>query len=109
MKYTVKHIAVLAVLLFTVSAFADDAPAPAISAHQALDLAEKNMNERGLGKEIYVESVTLTRPAIFGGETFWFIKWSHPIRATDPNKREIGIKVRMDGRTTRLVKGIHEP
>lgn len=103
-----RYLAVLAALLLvSTAAFADNAPA--ISVHQALDLAEANMKERDLGKVVYIESVTLTRPALFGGETFWFIKWSHPIPATDPNKHEIGIKVRMDGRTTRLVKGRHDP
>jgi len=102
-----RYLAALAALLLVSTAFASDGPA--ITLHQALDLAEANMKERDLGKVIYVESVTLVRPAIFGGETYWFIKWSHPIPATDPNKHEIGIKVRMDGRTTRLVKGLREP
>jgi len=104
-----KHIAALLALLFAATAFADNA-APAVTAHQALDAAEKNMNERGLGSQLYIESVTLKRDAMFsGGGNYWFIKWSHPIPATDPNKVEIGIKVRMDGTTTRLVKNPHEP
>jgi len=103
-----KHFAALFALLFAVTAFADDA-APAISAHQALDAAEKNMNERGLGKELYIESVTLKKDSMFNSENYWFVKWSHPIPATNPDKIEVGIKVRMDGRTTRLVKGRREP
>ena len=103
-----KYVAALIALLFTVTAFADEA-APPVSARQALDSAEKDMNERGLGKQVFVESVTLMRPPIFGGETFWFIKWSHPIPASAPGTREYGIKVRMDGRTTRLVKKVGQP
>ncbi|MGB8355550.1 MAG: hypothetical protein WCD79_16750 [Chthoniobacteraceae bacterium] len=104
-----KHIVALFALLFAVTAFADDA-APAISAHQALDAAEKNMNERGIGKQVFIESVTLKKDAAFSAEpAYWFVKWSHSIPATDPHKVEIGIKVRMDGRTTRLVKGRNEP
>ena len=105
--FTMKQIAVLIALLFVSSAFADTPPA--ISARQALDFAEQNMTDRGLGKELYIESVQLLKPALFNGETYWFVKWSHPIPATDPNKIEVGIKVRMDGRVTRLVKGRHDP
>lgn len=103
MKYLV---ALLALFLVSFSAFAEEPPKPAISARQALDAAENYIKERGLQGDIYVESVTLTRSSMFGGETYWFVKWSHPLVASDPAKREVGIKMRMDGSVTRLVKGI---
>jgi hypothetical protein len=102
-----KHLVALAALFLTVSAFADSAPP--ISARQALDIAEKNMNERGIGKDVYIVSVTFTHDSLLGGEAYWFVKWSHPIPATDQTKREVGIKVRMDGAATRLVKGFGQP
>lgn len=101
-----KHIiALLFVCLFAIPAFADDQPA--VTLRQALEAAEKSMNERGLGKDLYIDSVVLNRSAMFGGETYWFVKWSHPIPVPDePGKREVGIKVRMDGSATRLVKSL---
>ncbi len=98
-----KHLVALVVLFFAISAYADEAPA--VSLHQALEIAEKSMNDRGLNKEIFIESVTLNRSAVFGGETYWLVKWSHPL-VGDSGKREIGIKVRMDGSATRLVKSL---
>jgi hypothetical protein len=41
---------------------------------------------------------------MLGGEEFWLIKYSHPIPADGNNQQEIGIKVRMNGGVTRLVK-----
>ena len=99
-----KHLVALVFLFFTVAAFADNPPA--ISAGQAFDAAEKSINDRGLGKEIYIESVTLTRTTMFGGENFWFVKYSHPIAAEGPNQHEVGIQVRMDGSVARMVKNL---
>jgi hypothetical protein len=102
-----KHLIVLVSLFFAVAAFADDAPP--VSARQALDAAEKNMQERGLGKDLYIESVSLSHALMFGGETYWLVKWSHPLPASTPNSHEIGLKVTMDGKIFRFVKALGKP
>ena len=99
-----KLLVALVSLFFAVAAFADDIPA--FSVRQALDAAEKNMSERGLPKEIYVASVTLSHATMFGGETYWLVKYSHPIPGEGPNQQEIGVKVRMNGSVTRLIKNL---
>src|SRR5438067_2085149 len=80
---------------------------PAVSAREALDIAEKNLAERNLAQKLYVQSVTLERASILKSESFWMVKWSEAIPASNPANREIGIKVRMDGTATRLVKEPH--
>lgn len=83
--------------------------APPVSARQALDIAEKNLADRGLTKELYVYSVTLTQTSILNNQSYWFVKWSHPIPASNPRNREIGMKVTMEGVVTRLVKEPGKP
>lgn len=97
-----KHIAALIALFFATTAFADDAPP--VSAKQAVDLAEKTIAERGLGKTLYIESVTIQRLSMFSGKSYWFVKWSRTIPAINPKNREVGLKVNMDGSYVRLVK-----
>ena len=87
-----KTIVALAVLLFAGSVLADTPPP--VTARQALDLAEQNMKDRGIGNEVWIESVTLVHEAILHGDTYWFVKWSHPLVATDPAKRVKNANVR---------------
>jgi len=82
---------------------AADAP-PTISARQAITIAEESLARRGLEKEIYVQRVTLERTAVLKSPSFWFVKWSQSVPASDPKNREVGVKVTMDGNATRLVK-----
>jgi hypothetical protein len=97
---------ILCLLLFT---FAPLAPlladeAPPVTARQALDIAEKNLADRGLTKEIYIISVAIEQSSILNNKAYWFVKWSHPIAASNPRNREVGMKVTMEGVPTRLVK-----
>jgi hypothetical protein len=93
-------LALAALAAATTSALAQ----PAVSARQALDLAEKSLAERGLAKKIYVDSVSLDHDAIKGGQSYWFVRWSESFPAQTPGRREIGIKVSMDRSVVRLVK-----
>ncbi len=103
MKFIILSLAIL--LCNAPALFATERPA--ISARQALDIAEKDLASRNLTQKLYVVSVTLERPSVFGGITYWLVKWSDTIPASNPNNREIGMKVRMDGTPTRLVKEPH--
>jgi hypothetical protein len=97
-----KHTLLTLVTFIAVTASAN--ARPAVSARQALELAEKSLAERGLAKTIYVDSVTLDHTALKGGETFWFVRWSESIPAQTEGRREVGIKVSMDRTVVRLVK-----
>ena len=101
-----KTAARLAILL-TLAVSSAHASPPAVTARQALDIAEKNLADRGLTKKLYVAGVTFERTSVFGAPAYWFVKWSEPIPASNPNNREVGIKVKMDGTATRLVKEPH--
>jgi hypothetical protein len=98
-----KSIACILACLFA-SLTALRAGAPPITAREALNIAEKNLAERGLDKKLFVTGVTLERDSMFNGKSYWFVKWSEPLPANNPNNREVGIKVNMDGSAVRLVK-----
>lgn len=98
-----RHFLLLALLSAAASAFAADAPPP-VSARQAITIAEESLANRGLDKEVFIQSVTLERATIMKARSFWFVKWSHSIPASEPKNREIGVKVNMDGTAVRLVK-----
>jgi hypothetical protein len=80
---------------------------PAVTARQALDIAEQSLRDRGLDHRLHVVSVALEKSSLMSGKAFWFVKWSEPIPASDPKNREVGVKVAMDGTATRLVKEPH--
>lgn len=77
---------------------------PPISIRKALDIAEKSLRDRNLHQNIYIEGATLERSSLVGGHSFWFVKWSESLPASNPRNREVGVKVYMDGRATRLVR-----
>ncbi len=92
-----------AFVTFASSVFGADSP-PSVSASEAIRIAEDSLAHRNLGKDLYILSVTLQRDSILSRNSFWFVKWSHSIPASNPKNREVGIKVKMDGTATILVK-----
>ena len=102
MKTIVRSVCCLLVL--AANLHADPLP---VSAREALTLAEKNLTERRLDKKLYVVGLTLERSSMFNSKSYWFVKWSDAIPASNPNNREIGIKVNMDGSAVKLVKEPH--
>jgi len=75
-----------------------------MSAKQAIEIAEGSLATRGLQDKIFVAGVTYERATLLKSKSYWFVKWSQSIPASDPKNREIGVKVNMDGSATRLVK-----
>ena len=78
---------------------------PAISIHQAADLAEKAKALRENGDTVFIESLTLQRTGIFAGKTVWIAKWSGKLPANNPRDREVGVEISMDGTVKHIVKG----
>ncbi|HWB58099.1 MAG TPA: hypothetical protein VG733_01345 [Chthoniobacteraceae bacterium] len=98
-----KHVlALLVFVCFAAPAFADNPPP--ISAVQAAEAAQKVMDDLKLPKDIYIASVTLTHATLLGGDTYWLVKYSHPVPSEGTNDQEVGIKVRLDGSVARVVK-----
>lgn len=80
------------------------AGAPEVPISKAATIAENSLKERQLEGRIYIDSITLTRSTLTSRKTYWLIKWNQSIPAMNPQNREIGMKVNMDGSYVRLVK-----
>ena len=99
-------IAIVLILFFSLPAVrAEDASrTPPVTVRQALDLAEKYMTDNALRDKVFIYGITLERSSFMTSKQYWVVKWSAPIPGSSPEKREIGLKIEMDGTVKRLVK-----
>jgi hypothetical protein len=95
----------LTVLSLTSAAIAEDASrTPPVTIRKALDLAEKYMDDYGLRDKVFIYGITLERGSFMTSKQYWTVKWSMPLPGSTPERREIGLKIEMDGSVKRLVK-----
>ena len=98
-----KPLAVLVpLLLFTLSAFAENPPE--LSAKAAVDLAQKTLDERHLGPNVFIQGLTFQNTALLGGKRTWYVQWSGFVEGTKPGTREVGLQIGMDGHVVHIVK-----
>ena len=86
-----------------ICACAASAAAPALSIEKAVALAQGNLKERGLDREIHVVALTLEPTSLLRSRFHWFARWSSSIPRED-RKREIGLQINMDGRLVHVLK-----
>lgn len=84
--------------------FARAGSPPAITALEAARIATDYLQDRSLLDTTFIESITLEKAALLKRERHWFVKWDAPLRVDRMQKEEIGLKVTMDGKVTRLVE-----
>jgi hypothetical protein len=94
--------AVLLVLL-NVEVSAWSAEPPALPLLRAIELAQEQLDNRGLEKTVFIESVVLEKDAAIGHSRHWTIRWSQTLPAS-AGRIEIGAEVDMQGHVVRLVK-----
>jgi len=90
----------LAALFLPAALFAN---LPAILAPQAAEIAQADLESRGLESEVYIADMRYKR-GTFGSSEHWEILWSKSFPANTEGRNEIGIKVTMDGKYTRTVR-----
>lgn len=74
-----------------------------VSVRQAIDLAQEQLDLRGLQSTVQIESVVLKPSTILGSTRVWTVLWSSTI-PSDPGRFEIGVEIDMTGKVTRLEK-----
>lgn len=84
-------------------AFSAKAGNAAVSARQAVDIAQEQLDLRGLQSSIQIESVMLQSATVLGSRRVWTVLWSRPV-SSDSGKFEVGVEVDMNGKVVRLVK-----
>ena len=78
--------------------------APVIPIDQAAAIAQKELKSRGLDSQIFVTSIGLTADGMANSEKYWYVRWSEAIKGEE-RKKEVGMKIKMDGTIVRLVEG----
>ena len=74
---------------------------PSVTIDQALKAAEDYLQQHGAAADHQIISITLEAASL--GATYWYAHWSPAI--TDGGKRQLGLRVDMDGSTTLIVSG----
>ena len=77
---------------------------PAVSAKQALQLAEDALASKN-APGVYLQSLTLVKTSLFTGKMVWTVNWSDNVPGSKPDTKEVGLEIGMDGSVTHLVKG----
>jgi hypothetical protein len=96
-----RHSAALALFVATIETVC--AAPPALSIHQAVDLARNSLHERGLEGDVYVVAATLEAENMTRSKSHWYVRWSRSIPRED-RKQEIGLQINMDGSVIHLIK-----
>ncbi len=95
--------AAITILAFTASAFTADSPPP-IFAPQAAQIAQTDLESRGLQSTIYIAQVIYKKKSAMNSEAHWEILWNKSFAAQTKGRNEFGIRVLMDGTFKRAVK-----
>lgn len=93
------------ILLFSAAAplLADNAPS--LHASEAAAIAQEDLVSRGLDATIYIAEVNYKKAGLLGGEpAHWEVLWSKDFDAQTQGRKEIGLKIKMDGSYTRSVR-----
>lgn len=77
---------------------------PAVNAAQAAQIAQTDLEERGIQGKVYIEQVILKKEGLLKDETYWEIMWNDEFPAQTPGRKEYGIRVFMDGSYKRAVR-----
>ena len=74
-----------------------------VSVQKAVELAQEQLEMRGLQASVQIESVALQPATVLGTSKIWTVLWSKPV-PLDNGKYEVGVEVDMSGKVMRLVK-----
>jgi hypothetical protein len=91
------------VLLFSLTTLSP-ANAPALTAAQAATIAQEDLISRGLDATAYIVEVNYKKESPFSGSAYWEVLWSQEFDAQTEGRKEIGLRVAMDGTYKRAVR-----
>lgn len=95
---------ILALLLALFAILPAYAGAPTLKAAEAAAIAQGDLDSRGLA-DVYIAEMRYKDSGLFGGEpAHWEVVWSKEFDAQTEGRKEIGLKVKMDGSYSRSVR-----
>jgi hypothetical protein len=92
-----------AALLF-LFAFPALANGPALPAPEAATIAQADLTSRGLESTIYIAQIIYKKESLMGGAAYWEVMWSKEVPAQTEGRKEIGLRISMDGSYKRAVR-----
>lgn len=91
------------ILSFSLSTFAI-ANGPALPALRAIEIAQADLETRGLQDKVYIYQMTYKKGSVMNGKAHWEILWSDDFPAQTEGRKEFGLRISMDGNYKRAVK-----
>lgn len=89
-------------VLLTAPALAADPPS--LKAADAAAIAQGDLASRSLEGTVYIAQLIYKEAALLGSEpAHWEVMWSQEFQAQTKGRKEIGLKIKMDGSYTRSV------
>lgn len=80
------------------------AGAPTLKAAEAAAIAQGDLDSRAI-TDVYITEMRFKEAGLLGGDPdHWEVMWSKELPAQTEGRKEIGLKVKMDGSYTRSVR-----
>tara|TARA_R110000850_G_scaffold190481_10_gene316579 strand:- start:1719 stop:2033 length:315 start_codon:yes stop_codon:yes gene_type:complete len=89
-------------LSISTALLAKDSPPP-ILAGQAAQIAQTDLESRGLADTIFIEQIVFKKKSAINGEAHWEILWSNDFPAQTKGRKEYAIRILMSGEYKRAV------
>ena len=95
---------ILALLVLLLAILPVQAGAPTLKAAEAAAIAQGDLDSRAI-TDVYITEMRFKDAGLFGGDPdHWEVMWSKELPAQTEGRKEIGLKIKMDGSYTRSVR-----
>ncbi len=94
----------LGAAVLIVSCFPVLADGPTLLAPEATTIAQADLTSRGLESTIFIAQVICKKESLMGGAAYWEVMWSKEVSAQTEGRKEIGLRITMDGTYKRAVR-----
>ena len=91
-----------AILLINSAALAESTPV--ITAAQAAQIAQQDLESRGIEGQFYIWQMTYKKDSFMSGKRYWEVLWNKSFPAQTEGRKEFGLRIQMNGEYTRAVK-----
>ena len=91
-----------AILLINSAALADSTPV--ITAAQAAQIAQQDLESRGIQDQFYIWQMTYKKDSFMNGKRYWEVLWNKSFPAQTEGRKEFGLRIQMNGEYTRAVR-----
>ena len=91
-----------AILLINSAALADSTPV--ITAAQAAQIAQQDLESRGIQNQFYIWQITYKKDSFMNGNRYWEVLWNKSFPAQTEGRKEFGLRIQMNGEYTRAVR-----